>query len=252
MDKLIEIGFKNVGYWKLENEIFLYEINSNLSNSNLIYSFVCENEIFYIGKTTDTLKNRMNGYKNANSTQKTNIRVKGEILTKLKENKKVDVFILIDRVNLEYKGYKICLASGLEDNLIKVIQPKWNFRGKIRIKEQEVSNKNDNIIFESIQPTENILRTVEIKLGNEYWSKGFFNFSKKELELLPNEPTEVIISLGENDEFHITGHFHFPDKSKQPRVRGNIALKQWFQDNFELNQNIKVDILNRNLFRIKK
>ncbi len=251
MDRLLDIGFKNIGHWKFDSEKFDYDIKNNLTDRNLLYSFVCENQVFYIGKTTNTLKNRLNGYKNANSTQKTNIRVKKEILSKLKTGKRVEILILLDKANLQYYSYKISLASGLEDILIEHIKPEWNFRGKTRIKEIAITNENENIIIESFPSVEQVIKTVEITLGSEYWNKGFFNFSKKELELLPTESTDVIIFLGQNDDFYINGYFHFPDKNNQPRVRGNKALKEWFQDKYKQGDKMKVDILKPNIFRIK-
>lgn len=72
----------------------------------------------------------MNGYKNYGISQRTNLRVKDEITKKLKRNKTVNIYILLDDANFKYKKYPLCLASGLEDLLIRELDPVWNSRGK--------------------------------------------------------------------------------------------------------------------------
>ena len=250
MKRLIDIGFKKVGSWTMTNGFFTHTITNQLMEKNLLYSFVCESEVFYIGKTTDTLKNRMNGYKNAGGSQKTNIRVKGKIVALLKASKSIDIYILIDSANLKYKNYSVSLASGLEDNLISAIRPKWNFRGNIRVKEQELPSQDETVIVEALPHFANKTKTVEITLGQEYWTKGFFNFPKSELSLLPTKPTDVTLLLGDDDDYFTIGHFHFATNNNQPRVRGNKSLKQWFQDNYKQGSKVKIDIIKSDLYRI--
>jgi hypothetical protein len=250
MKRLTEIGFKKVGTWILTNGSFNHTITNHLTEKDLLYSFICEKVVFYIGKTTDTLKNRMNGYKNAGGSQKTNIRVKAKLMELLEDSKFVDIYILLDDINLKYKSYNISLASGLEDNLIAAIKPKWNFRGNNRIKEQELPGENESVIIENLPHFVNKTKTVEITLGQEYWNKGFFNFSKNELLLLPNKRSDVTLLLGQNEDFLTAGHFHFATQENQPRVRGNKGLKQWLQDNYKQGDKVKIDILKPDLYRI--
>ena len=252
MKDLEDIGFKKVGNWTLTEDRFSYAIQSNLDKKDLLYSFISDEKVFYIGKTTDSLKNRMNGYKNAGGSQRTNIRINNKIKELLNQRKQVYIFILLDDANLKFKNYRISLASGLEDSLIAAIKPEWNFRGNNRIKEQELPSQSENVVIESSQPTiVSEVRTVEIKLGKEYWTKGFFNFSQRDRESLPDSPTQVTLLLGKNDDFFIEGSFLFATQDKQPRVHGNRSLKEWFQENFNEGDRIKVDILKSTVFRIR-
>ncbi len=248
MERLTKIGFIKIGEWNLKSN-FKHTITKNLEKRNLLYSFVSDSKVLYIGKTADTLKNRMNGYKNAGGSQRTNIRVKKEIIELLGKNKDVHIYILIDDANLAFKKYKISLAAGLEDNLIADIRPEWNFRGNNRIKEHEMPPEDRNIIVESILPILNKSKTVEIILGKEYWDKGFFNFSKKEIDLLPKEPSKIRFLLGDNSDF-IEGNFLFATINGQPRVTQNISLKEWFQSNYKMGDKIKVEIIEPTLLKI--
>jgi hypothetical protein len=50
MKELIEIGFKKVGEWELKNELLICNLSKNYSDQDILYSFVYENDIKYIGK----------------------------------------------------------------------------------------------------------------------------------------------------------------------------------------------------------
>lgn len=205
----------------------------------------------YIGKTASTLRSRMNGYKNAAVSQRTNIRVKNEIINKLKADRVVQIFVLLDKANLMFKNYKVSLSAGLEDNLIAAIRPQWNYRGNNRIKVQELPQEDDNVILETTPPIIGILKTVKIKLGSEYLKNGFFNFSKKDLNFLPEEPMPVNIYLGHDSQYCFQGRFLFANQNGQPRVHGNKNLKNWFLDkNYRKGDIITIDIITHDTYRL--
>ncbi len=84
----------------------------------------------YIGKTVRTLKERMIGYKSPDPTQKTNIKNNKNISELLKQGIPVRIFVFVKIENLQYRGIPVDIASGIEDNLIAMIKPKWNEIGK--------------------------------------------------------------------------------------------------------------------------
>jgi hypothetical protein len=55
MKEIIGLGFEKVGKWSYINESFKFELNDNYPNRNILYSFVIENEIKYIGKSIKTV-----------------------------------------------------------------------------------------------------------------------------------------------------------------------------------------------------
>lgn len=249
MQELLEIGFIKVGEWSLDNG-FHHTITTRLNQRNLLYSFTCDSSLLYIGKTTDTLKSRMNGYKNAGSSQKTNIRVKGKIIEILQKKKIVDIYVLFDNAGLKYKQYQISLAGGLEDNLIARLRPTWNFIGNNQIKEQDMPVEGRNILIENIHAEYKFYNIVIVKMSKTYWNGGYFNLSIKDSIFLSKEPINVTLLLGENADYYITGRFLFATNNKQPRILGNNSLKDWFQNNYKIGDMIKVDIIQPNLFKI--
>ena len=118
MQELLEIGFIKVGEWSLDNG-FHHTITTRLNQRNLLYSFTCDSSLLYIGKTTDTLKSRMNGYKNAGASQKTNIRVKGKIIEIL-QNKNKTIEIINNTIN-NVNNMKNKNKAIFENNLLEIL-----------------------------------------------------------------------------------------------------------------------------------
>jgi len=73
LDRLRRIGFRKVGEWKLVNGELICTLEEEGESENILYAFVSDTEILYIGKTTQPLKKRLYGYQNPGPTQSTNI-----------------------------------------------------------------------------------------------------------------------------------------------------------------------------------
>ena len=72
--RLKGIGFIVAGVWKLNGEGIIYELNELATARNVLYAFVVDGELMYVGKTVQPLHTRMAGYKCPGNTQSTNIR----------------------------------------------------------------------------------------------------------------------------------------------------------------------------------
>ena len=126
MNRLLNIGFQHAGYWTVSEGRLRLVLDSHSESSNVLYAFISDGEVKYIGKTTQALKVRMNGYLNPAATQTTNIKNNKNILALLNSGESVDIFALPDNGLLNYGGFHINLAAGLEDSLITGISPEWN------------------------------------------------------------------------------------------------------------------------------
>lgn len=130
LSKLLDIGFVNAGEWKLKDGTLAYELFQHENESNILYSFIAQNDVKYIGKTTQTLKARMNGYKNPGPSQSTNIKNNRNIKMLLVRGTPVMIYAFVNNEPPSIKGISINLAAGLEDNLVATIKPDWNEAGK--------------------------------------------------------------------------------------------------------------------------
>lgn len=73
-----------------------------------------------------SLRSRMSGYRSPGSTQFTNIRNNEHIRQSLERDNSVEVFVLPDNELLHYGRFHVNLAAGLEDSVIRLLNPPWN------------------------------------------------------------------------------------------------------------------------------
>jgi hypothetical protein len=130
LQRLTEIGFERAGSWQLSEGRPTCRLISHGASSSVLYAFVAAGEVVYIGKTTMPLSKRMYGYQNPGPSQLTNIYGHAHIAQCLGAGQAVEVYALTDGADLEYGGFKVNLAAGLEDTLISSIRPTWNKAGK--------------------------------------------------------------------------------------------------------------------------
>ena len=128
-EKLNAMGFRKCGEWRLENGKLICSLSDNAAAPNVLYAFISESTVLYIGKTVSSLKKRMYGYQNPGPTQSTNKKGNKFIQGALAEGKVVEIHALPDNGLLYYGGFHVNLAAGLEDSLIAKLKPKWNKAG---------------------------------------------------------------------------------------------------------------------------
>jgi hypothetical protein len=92
----------------------------------VLYAFVVDQDVVYIGKSTQTLAGRLNGYQKPGPTQRTNIANHARLIGFIKMGKRVRILVLVSAETVLYRSMPINLAAGLEDALIEHIQPAWN------------------------------------------------------------------------------------------------------------------------------
>ena len=129
IERLKNMGFRQVGEWTLDSGKVQFTLDDVAASQNVLYAFISEENVMYIGKTVQTLKQRMNGYKNPAPTQSTNIKGNNFITETLSANKSVSIYALPDNGLLYYGGFHVNLAAGLEDSLVSSLKPSWNTAG---------------------------------------------------------------------------------------------------------------------------
>ncbi len=128
---LLNLGFEDVGIWELGGEKIKNKLTKYASSKQVLYAFVIDEKVLYIGKTIRSLSQRLYGYANPGSSQSTNIKNNKKIKTILERGEEIKIFVFAPQKNeVAYKGIPVNLAAGLEDNLISILQPPWNDTGK--------------------------------------------------------------------------------------------------------------------------
>lgn len=136
--RIKEIGFTRAGKWAQSPTGTCavcetgtctgldFSLESFFDAKNLLYAFVVNDQLKYVGKTVQPLHKRMAGYKAPGATQSTNIKNHHNIKAELAGRKRVEIFALPDNGLLCYGRFPLNLAAGLEDSLIRYLQPPWN------------------------------------------------------------------------------------------------------------------------------
>jgi hypothetical protein len=143
--RIEEIGFRHCGQWASGgDESIKLSLSECAQSANVLYAFVSEGKVLYIGKTTQQLRKRLYGYQNPRSTQATNLRGNAAIHGELSEGRGVDIYALPDNGLLRLGGFHLNLAAGLEDSLINDLRPPWNKRfGKEDAKAKARAERNE-------------------------------------------------------------------------------------------------------------
>ncbi len=126
LDRIKAMGFTRAGRWNLSDSALTFELDALADARNVLYAFVVDNELMYVGKTVQALRKRMVGYKVPSATQSTNIKNNRKIHECLAGGKVVEIFVLPDNGLLKYGGFHVNLAAGLEDSLVRDLMPPWN------------------------------------------------------------------------------------------------------------------------------
>ena len=252
MNRLLNIGFIKVGHWTLENDRIQYYLTSHQNSTNILYSFISNDEVKYIGTTRIQLSKRMYQYQNPGGTQFTNIRINEKIKNSLLKDQTVDIIILVDEGKFKLGDFKINLAAGLEYTLIYETHPEWNLLGKRKIEENKRSYTEELIeLNNSITMPNQTLNPIDITLGKTYYEKGFFNVPIQSSDLFGNHNAKIKIQLGSNPNNIIPGRIdRVSNKKGVPRIHGKDKLIEWIQGNFNEDDTMKVDILSKDSIRL--
>lgn len=129
LEKLTQVGFTKVGRWILKSGKPRYSVDALVGATDVLYAFVSDGQVLYLGKTIKGLRGRMNGYQSPGPTQHTNIACHAKLLEMLTAKQDVDIYVFHDKQPNSHAGIPINLAAGLEDGLILEFRPPWNKAG---------------------------------------------------------------------------------------------------------------------------
>jgi len=276
MNKLIELGFEQVGFTSLKNGKLEIEISRNEHAKNILYAFVHEKgedpidwQVVYIGHTRKSLKNRMVGYRLGNG-QATNNRVYNHLKSELENGSRHYVYVLHDKINLNIHSIEVDLAAGLEYSLIQYYA-NYNFsQGHVNLfniagNKNNPQNENVEVVFSEMHEenidypvVENqdnpIVHTFDYSLGKTYWNHPYLNIPTRFEGLFGRHGDVVAVDFFHGGELirqlevvidrnaanNSTPRLYFPTRN------GVNFFQDWKHGNFMEGDTIAVTIVNRN------
>lgn len=276
MNKLIELGFEQVGFTALKNGKLEIEVSRNEHAKNILYAFVHETgedeidwQVVYIGHTRKSLKNRMVGYRLGNG-QATNNRVHNHLKSELENGSRHYVYVLHDKINLNIHSIEVDLAAGLEYSLIQYYANYNLSQGHVNLfniagNKNNPQNENVEVVFtemheENIDYTvvENqdnpIVQTFDYSLSKTYWNHPYLNIPKRFEGLFGRHGDVVAVDFFQDGKLirqlevvidrnavnNSAPRLYFPTRN------GDNFFQDWKHRNFMEGDTIVVTIVNRN------
>ncbi len=228
MNRLLAIGFLPAGVWILEGEQIKLTIDRFADQRNVLYAFLEDGEVKYVGKSVRKFRERMNGYRKPGSSQTTNVHLNRLIKGSLIAGHEITVLVLPDNGLIHYGPFHLNLAAGLEDSIISMIKPPWNGGKKTKGEGSE------------IEPMP-VLGRFQFLLKPTYFDRGFFNVPASSEAVIGQDGQIMEVYCGESETPIRALINRRSNKNMSPRILGGGDLKRWFQE-IELNSEIQVEV----------
>jgi len=208
-----------------------------------------------VGKTLQSLQARMAGYKRPAPSQTTNVRNKARIIALLQSGAAVDIIALPDNGLLHYGQFHFNLAAGLEDSIIRLLNPEWN--GGAAIPDRAGASLLPHLAAESnasfplpISPAVSSASFLLI-LHPTYFARGFFNVGVDLAAQFGDDAQEIEIFCGASQQPIIGMINRTANGNGTPRIMGGVGLRDWFQHELHQMQEVTVTVLSRNAIRLE-
>jgi hypothetical protein len=258
---LLNLGFVNIGRWRLSSHYIVYELDGEdatanevlLDDKNALYAFVTGDQVLYIGKTARSIRKRYVGYCRPGKRQATNQRCHRNIKSAIAKDEEIRILVFNSPPHFQYGDFEINVAAGLEDDLIRKFDPPWN--GKDRGQpiseeaEREEAEETDTTTppvphAEGIQAVSKASPhasvSFTITLGATYYNKGFLNPGVEASRYLgkDGDPIRVLFSNGAGPV--VSKINRTANSSGAVRlVGGNSQIARWFQEHFREGDTVK-------------
>lgn len=255
IDRLSKIGFEKAGYWALNDDQLELVLENFKDRKNILYVFVVNSDVKYIGKTTMPLAKRLYGYLKPGPTQSTNIKNNQNILSALSGGSSVEILALPDSGLHQIGEFHLNLAAGLEDDLIATLRPEWNGAQRVREAAAVTASPRRNAqTSEFPKPTKGKssdsgpVHTFHVR--PTYMKQGFFNVPVLATNFYGGDKDKIEVYCGKA-KLRIDGHINRSvNTNNTPRIMGGVSLRDWFQKNFEENDVAEVTVLTPNRIHI--
>lgn len=224
MNRLLDIGFELSGHWFVSDGRLDFKLARNATRSNILYAFVNDGEVLYVGKTVRTLSMRMSNYRRPSKTQSTNISNNGRIRALLDVGDAVDILSLPDSGLIHYGKFHLNLAAGLEDSIIRTLDPPWN-GGKVEPVTEQLAL--DELSTEPPIAPE-VATSFPFTLQSSYKARGFFNVPVGRAALFGADGATIEMFLGEAPQPVLGGINRTANINGSPRILGGRLVRDWF------------------------
>ncbi|MCS0629661.1 hypothetical protein NX786_09985 [Telluria mixta] len=282
MDRLLQIGFRDIGCWTLAGDTLQLQLDTLPTHRRALYAFATESAVLYVGKTAGSLPMRLKGYIAPHQSQRTNVRNHAALCDLLSTGTKVRILGWIDPGLHRIGPFDLNMAAGLEDSIIALLAPPWNGTSTtaLRVISPDMLSQALQappasltpiastpaplaqavaplIVNAQVAPTTLLSNpailsapsntstsSFKVKLGKTYYERGFFNVPVAFSQLFGAHGATVELYCGDERAcLHAVLDRKANQQSGTPRIYGKSELACWFQRRFQLDDTLKITVL---------
>lgn len=279
MEKLLELGFKKVGIWKKNEKDLSFELSEFKDSTDIIFAFVQNSTVLYMAVSNANFETFLNTFVDPSNIDLEKLGIKNSILKAL-ENGDITIYALR---NKKFFGFMTRFSQTEIVNLIREIKPSWNLDVKERMKnivgkdrnavlkseqlkeKEEIEINKQNTNLDKTNKTEDVPKKIITKektkkqyetyifiLGKSYYERGFFNLKTSYSHLVGEDKTDIQIVLEGKEKYTIPGKINrTANVSKAARIIGNKPLKMWFQENAEINSELRITFISKKKIKLE-
>jgi hypothetical protein len=248
MDRVLRIGFRKVGDWLRTDAGVSYKLDGLAPHPNTLYAFVVDGDVRYVGKTTKTLRGRLNGYVRPSDSQSTNKRIQALIRSALDAASSVEIYALPDE-GLHHIGvFHLNLAAGLEDSIIRTLDPLWNGGRKAPVEPEVDTEEEIDVSCESQAAS---AFSFVLGMQKSYWNGGFFNAGVAATKLFGADGQTLEIFLDDAPEPILGSINRTSAGNSSPRIFGGRLLRFWFQERVREDGLVNIEVLSPTAIRLR-
>lgn len=289
MEKLLELGFKKVGIWKKDEKVLSFELSEFKDSADIIFAFVQNSTVAYMAVSNGNFETFLNTFVNPSNIDLEKTGIKNSILKAL-DNGEVAIYALKNKkffglmtrfsqseiINL-IKEIKPSWNSDVKDRMKNIVGKDRNAvlkseQLKEKEREREEAEEKATEKTENISDTEKapeLVKKAAVKpaakekskkqyesyifvLGKSYYERGFFNLKTSYSHLVGEDKSEIQIILEGKEKYTIPGKINrTANVSKAARIIGNKPLRMWFQENAEVNSELRITFISKKKIKLE-
>lgn len=290
MEKLLELGFKKVGIWKKDEKVLSFELSEFKDSADIIFAFVQNSTVAYMAVSNGNFETFLNTFVNPSNIDLEKTGIKNSILKAL-DNGEVAIYALKNKkffglmtrfsqseiINL-IKEIKPSWNSDVKDRMKNIVGKDRNAVLKseqLKEKEREREEAEEKAAAKEIENTAEVKENAEtVKeaapkpaakekskkqyesyifiLGKSYYERGFFNLKTSYSHLVGEDKSEIQIILEGKEKYTIPGKINrTANVSKAARIIGNKPLRMWFEENAEINSELRITFISKKKIKLE-
>lgn len=259
VERLTKVGFEVVGRWIKGSDDLHLTLERWQDISPALYAFVVHGKVMYVGKTAQTLRQRLAGYRRPGPTQTTNIRVRAKMVEVLGSVPEIQIMAFRDSGLQTYGAFKIDMPAALEDDIIRQLNPPWNGRGSAQqvafphAKTVKPPSAGPDVGAPARRQEANAVHETQqfrVKAGRTYRNQGFFNVPVAHAHLFGPHGDDLSVLCHENSQAIPARVNRTANANGSPRIFGKAPLRAWLQASVGLGEDFLVEVIDSTTIRL--